>query len=82
MATLIKADGTTVKDIVLKDLKQKQELVGGGLIQKYHKGDKVFIFNENGLNRLFPYNRIASQELGHDLVGDVIIATRKEDSYL
>ena len=82
MATLIKADGTTVKDIVLKDLKHKQDLVGGGLIQKYHKGDKVFIFNEEGLPKGLPYNKKASEEIGGDLVGDVIIATRKEDSYL
>ena len=44
MATLIKADGTIVKDIVLKGLEHKQELVGGW-IETHFTRDKVFIFN-------------------------------------
>jgi|TARA_R110000751_G_scaffold77235_1_gene155830 hypothetical protein len=77
MATLIKADGTIVKDIVLKGLEHKQELVGGW-IETHFTRDKVFIFNEEGLLLSLPHNNKASEELGGDLVGDVIIASHDE----
>jgi len=92
MAQLIKANGgvTEVKPVNGKkfSLEELQKFVaGGGYIEKYRAGNKVFIWDENGLNKRLPKNEKATDILYlecegmrnvQDIVGDVLICEKSE----
>jgi hypothetical protein len=77
----IKTDGSLTPVIPAKgtkfSLKEVQDMVGGYVerVQGFPKG-KVTLVNEEGLMRKLPYNPVASNMAGFDIVGDAVILPR------
>ncbi len=75
MAEVIRVDGTRAP--VKLTLTELQKAVGG-YIECRNVGEKVFVFNEEGLIRELEPNLEATAAAGIPLVGDVVVCTRKE----
>tara|TARA_R110002020_G_scaffold7599_1_gene31803 strand:- start:1520 stop:1771 length:252 start_codon:yes stop_codon:yes gene_type:complete len=79
MAKLIKADiNIPIEAIVVKDLKSRQEIVGGYIEYVYLEDGKGLIVNEDGRTVGLPFNERATKLSNRVIVGDVILLTKKE----
>ena len=81
-------DGIVIKSMK-DDLDEMQEMVGGDIemipVTTYKSIDYTLIMNENGINLKLPENKPANElleELGHKILGDVLIAAFKRNGKL
>lgn len=75
MVTLIKADGTTIKNFKAETLSAKQEAVGG-YIELVRCPDNTFlVVNEDGIYNALELNEKASEIANMHILGDVIHLT-------
>jgi len=77
MATLIKADGTKIKDYNYHGLKAKQTAVGG-YIEYVYTQKYVIVVNEEGALWNQPMNIEVSALAGQMILGDCLVMTRQE----
>lgn len=82
MATLYKASGKTENvephNGETFELDEMQRMAGGWIEFVYLRDHRIAVVNEEGILRQLPYNETASQVCYRHLLGDVLVATRKE----
>jgi hypothetical protein len=76
MATLLKADGSTVH-LPQVTFAEAQRLVGG-LVEAVRLADHTILVNEDGLGLKLPLNLAATALAGQPLVGDALVLDRAE----